>query len=240
MFSAVGRDELGTELLEAVAPVGLNLVTSEVEHPTGSVNVTLDNQGNASYEIVENSAWDFVPFDSKLKQASSEADLIIFGTLAQRNEVTRNTINQSISNKKASAKVLCDLNLRQQYFSKEIIEASLTHADFLKINEEELEVLEQMFGKDLKALIEDYELELVILTLGADGSEIHKAGECFKHAAIPGEVIDTVGAGDSFTSCFITHYMNDGDIATAQAVASRLAAHVCAHSGATVGLPVAF
>jgi len=92
----------------------------------------------------------------------------------------------------------------------------------------------------LNSLIDDYSIELVILTLGADGSEIHKAGECYKHAALPGKVVDTVGAGDSFTSCFISHYMNDGDIAKAQAVASQLAAHVCAHSGATVGLPKKF
>ena len=103
--------------------------------------------------------------------------------------------------------------------------------------EEELVVLEQMFEKDLNALIAAFDIELVILTLGADGSEIHQAGQCFKHAAIPGEVIDTVGAGDSFTSCFISHYMSNGDIAAAQAIASKLAAYVCAHSGATVTLP---
>ncbi|MDD7986596.1 carbohydrate kinase [Lentisphaera marina] len=240
MFSAIGKDQLGAELLEAIKNVDFNLIASKVDYPTGSVNITLDEDGNASYEIVVNSAWDFVPFDEDLKQASSQADLILFGTLAQRNQVTRETIQQSVANKKSTAKVLCDLNLRQKFYNREIIENSLQISDFLKINEEELVVLEKMFDKPLQALIDHFNLELVILTLGADGSEIHQGEQCFKHAAIPGNVIDTVGAGDSFTSCFISHYLNDGDIASAQAIASKLAAHVCAHKGAIVKLPDEF
>ena len=241
MHSAVGNDALGEELLQAISSVKLNLKAKKVKsYPTGSVHVTLDSEGNASYEIVENSSWDFIPFSEEMERRSAEVDLIIFGTLAQRNAVTRETIYRALENKKSSAKILCDLNLRQAYYSREILEASLKAADFLKINEEELEVLKTTFKSDLNNLVKTFELELLILTLGADGSEIHKDGHSYKHAAIPGEVVDTVGAGDSFTSCFITQYLMGIDIPDAQKKASELAAHVCAHAGATVGLPDKF
>ena len=238
MFSAIGQDDLGEELTQAISELGFKYWVERLsDYPTGMVDITLDSKGNASYEIVEASAWDYISLSESLLQGAREADLIIIGTLAQRSALSRETIRQAINQKKAGAKVLCDLNLRQNFYSKELIETSLEMSHFLKINEEELSVLENMFQCDLQSIIKEFNWDLVILTRGEKGSSIYYQDKCLKQAAIPGELIDTVGAGDSFTACFIIHFLSGADVSAAQMKASRLASYVCAHSGATQVIP---
>jgi fructokinase len=235
--TAIGDDELGHELIDSVEKTGINLQYSMLNKPTGVVNITLDKDGSANYTFNKDCAWDHIPFTAELERLSSQADLLCFGSLAQRSIVSEESIFKSLASRKATAKVLFDINLRQQFYTKEIIHKSLMQADFLKLNEDEEIILKKMFGKDLEDLQSDYNLELIILTLGADGSRIMKKGDFFDCPAAPCKIIDTVGAGDSFTACFIINYLNGVDIAPAQKLASRVASYVCEHKGATVEIP---
>ena len=236
-YTAVGNDQLGKELKEAVLQSKIKLDAQSVDFPTGVVNVNIDSDGVASYEFNSNCAWDQLPFTENLQRLSSEADLITFGTLAQRSATSRNTIMKALSKRKPSAKVLFDINIRQNFYSKEIIEASLKEADFLKINEEEVLIMYDLFGKNLHEIQQEFNLELIILTLGPDGSQIKTIDTTYDCPASHCEIVDTVGAGDSFTACFIIHYLNGTSIPEAQKLASNVAAFVCENSGATVSIP---
>ena len=236
-YTAVGNDELGDELVKAALKTDIKLNAQKVNFPTGVVNVNVDEDGVATYQFNKNCAWDQIPLSEDLKKLSSEADLITFGTLAQRSQTSRQTIINSIKMRKASAKVLFDINIRQNFYSKEIIEESLKEADFLKLNEEEVIVLYAILGKNLQEIQSEYSLELIILTLGPDGSQIKTIDTTYDCPAFPCKIIDTVGAGDSFTACFIINYLNGLSIPQAQELASRVAAYVCEHSGATISIP---
>jgi len=236
-YTAVGKDKLGIELKEAALKSRIKLEAEMVNFPTGVVNVNIDSQGVASYEFNTNCAWDQLPFTQNLQKLSSEADLITFGTLAQRSSTSRDTIMKALGLRKASAKVLFDINIRQNFYSKDIIEASLKEADFLKLNEEEVLVMYDLFGKNLHEIQQEFNLELIILTLGPDGSQIKTIDNTYDCPASPCEIVDTVGAGDSFTACFIINYLNGISIPEAQKLASKAAAFVCENSGATVAIP---
>ena len=239
-YSAIGNDSLGQELISTVKQSGVNLQYELNDYPTGHVNITVDGNGIAHYIFNEDCSWDHILFSDELLSLSQSADLICFGSLAQRGQKSRETIFKALSCKRADAKVLFDINLRQNFYSKEIIHNSLEAADFLKLNEEEIVVLKDLLSLDIQEVKERYELELVILTLGEEGSQIISANDSFEHPAAKCNVIDTVGAGDSFTASFIINYLNGVDIKDAQELASRVAAYVCEHKGATVPIPDEF
>ncbi len=236
-YTAVGNDELGKELVQAALKTDIKLSAQVVDFPSGVVNVNVDEQGIAHYEFNSNCAWDQIPFTDELKQLSSEADLITFGTLAQRSQTSRQTILNALKIRKSSAKVLFDINLRQNFYSKEIIEESLNEADFLKLNEEEVLVLYDFLKLNLNEIQQKYKLELIILTLGANGSQIKTIEKTYDCQASYCNIVDTVGAGDSFTACFIINYLKGVSIPQAQELASKVAAYVCEHSGATISIP---
>lgn len=236
-FTAVGNDELGKEIVSEAQKSQIKLIAEKVNTPTGVVNISTNKQGVANYSFNENCAWDHIPFTDKLKNLSTEADLITFGTLAQRSAVSRKTILKALKFRKAECKVLFDINLRQNFYSKEIIETSLNEADFLKLNEEEVQVLYDLLKLNLHEIQKKYKLELIILTLGPNGSQVKTIGETYNCLAYPCNIVDTVGAGDSFTACFIFNYLNGMSIPESQELASKVAAYVCEHKGATVPVP---
>ena len=236
-FSAIGQDDLGTELLSVVAETGINLVAERLIYPTGKVDVCVNSEGVANYQFNEDCAWDHLPLTSELMTLSQEADLIAFGTLAQRNEISKKTIHKALELKKDSCKVLFDINLRADFYNKEIIEKSLNYTDILKLNEEEIVILQDLLGLSIQQIIDTYKLELVISTLGSEGSCIMTNSHSFEYPAVKCKVIDTVGAGDSFTASFIINYLQGMDIPEAQKLASKVAAYVCEHKGATVSIP---
>ncbi len=237
IFTAIGNDKLGDEIEKAVLDCGINLHAQKVSYPTGRVDITLDSTGAAEYTFNDNCAWDHIPFNDTLKQLSEQADLISFGSLAQRGAQSQNSIMQALSAAKASAKVLFDINLRQQFYTKEIIESSLKHADFLKLNEIEIGVITEMFNCDMKQLLNLFSLELIIYTCGGEGSQIMTHDQQYDCPASPCKVVDTVGAGDAFTAFFIYNYLNGVAITKAQEIASAAGAYVCERSGATVNMP---
>lgn len=236
--SAISDDPLGNEINEILSTKNLHTALAEVSAPTGTVQVTLDAAGVPSYDITENVAWDMIPFTPALEEMAKETEAVCFGTLAQRSEISRNTIMKFISCMPADSLKVYDINLRQNYYSEEIISRSLEVSDILKINDEELETVSALFGLEgtqterCRALIERFSLKLVILTKGDKGSDVVTA--LAEHSVVPGkiEVADTVGAGDAFTAAFVVSYLRGESLAEAHEKAGEVSSYVCTKSGA--------
>ena len=237
LFTALGNDQQGLELEEEAAKAGIIMQSSRVSHPTGTADIILNNEQEPTYKLNDNCAWDHIPLTNNLKKFAAKADLIVFGTIAQRNYESRNTIKKALELSKSPSKILFDINLRLNFYTKEIIEESLSASNYLKLNDEEESVLKIIFNKNIGQIISDFNLELAILTLGPKGSRIITSNTVSECPSTKCEIIDTVGAGDSFTAFFIINYLNGMSIPESQKKASNVAAYVCAHNGATVQIP---
>lgn len=235
--SAIGKDALGREIMEIVMEKGLRNLISVTSRPTGTVQVSLDAKGVPSYTIMEDVAWDNIPFTPQMAALASRADAVCFGSLVQRGN-SRDSVLRFLRAMRPEALRVFDINLRQHYYSKEVIDESLQLSDILKINDEEIRIVAELFGLGgddtaaCRALIERYGLKLVILTRGADGSEVITADEAIPQAVGQVEVVDTVGAGDSFTAAFVVAYLRGDSLADAQRLANETAAYVCSCKGA--------
>ncbi|MBR4772308.1 MAG: carbohydrate kinase [Bacteroidales bacterium] len=236
--SAIGKDDLGRKVKEILASKNLEAVLPEVDYPTGVVNVSLDERGVPEYTIIEDVAWDNVPYTAEMKALASQAAAVCFGTLAQRNPLSRATIMNFIADMPEDSLKVYDINLRQHFYSREIIEASLKVADILKINDEEIGVVGELFGMEgewdaiCRVLIESFGLRLVILTKGAEGSEVITMDEKFNVECPEVKIVDTVGAGDSFTAAFVNAYLRGDTIEECHNIANRISAFVCSRAGA--------
>ena len=237
LFTALGNDQQGLELEEEAAKAGIIMQSSRVSHPTGTADIILNNEQEPTYKLNDNCAWDHIPLTNNLKRFAAKSDLIVFGTIAQRNFESRNTIKKALELSKSPSKILFDINLRLNFYTKEIIEESLSAANYLKLNDDEESVLKIIFNKNIGQIISDFNLELAILTLGPKGSRIITSNTVSECPSTKCEIIDTVGAGDSFTAFFIINYLNGMSIPESQKKASNVAAYVCAHNGATVQIP---
>ena len=237
LFTALGNDKQGLDLEKTAAKAGIIMQSSRVSHPTGTAEIILNNEQVPTYKLNDNCAWDHIPLTNNLKIFAAKADLIVFGTIAQRNFESRNTIKKALKLSKPSSKILFDINLRLNFYTKEIIEESLNAANYLKLNDEEESVLQNLFNKNIEQIISDFNLELAILTLGPKGSKIITSNSMSECPAAKCKIVDTVGAGDSFTAFFIINYLKGMSISESQKKASKVAAYVCAHNGATVQIP---
>ena len=235
--SAIGDDPLGREIQDVVNGKRLRHILALTTKPTGTVDVKLDARGVPTYTIREDVAWDNIPFTPEMEDLARRADAVCFGSLVQR-MASRESVVRFIRSMRPDALKVFDINLRQHYFSKEVIEASLKMADILKINDEEIRTVADLLSLDgddtaaCRALIARYDLRLVILTRGAAGSEVVTATEVIPQEAGKTDVIDTVGAGDSFTAAFVVAYLRGDTLAEAQRLASDTAAYVCSRKGA--------
>ena len=237
LFTALGNDKQGLDLEKTAAKAGIIMQSSRVSHPTGTAEIILNNEQVPTYKLNDDCAWDHIPLTNNLKIFAAKADLIVFGTIAQRNFESRNTIKKALKLSKPSSKILFDINLRLNFYTKEIIEESLSAANYLKLNDEEESVLQNLFNKNIEQIISDFNLELAILTLGPKGSKIITSNSMSECPAAKCKIVDTVGAGDSFTAFFIINYLKGMSISESQKKASKVAAYVCAHNGATVQIP---
>lgn len=237
-ISAVGKDPLGDEMMVEIEKAGICHHIARVDYPTSRVEVELTD-GIPSYRIIEGVAWDHIPLTSSMRTLAKEANAICFGTLAQRSNESRNTIRSLLSLLPTHAYRACDINLRQHFFSREIIEESLEMCNVLKLNEEELAVLKEMFDirePDVKAsckwLLEKYELRFMILTAGADYSLVltPKSDSYIKTPRV--KVMDTVGAGDAFTGAFIAAILQGKSLQEAHRSAVDRSVFVCTQPGA--------
>ena len=241
VVSAVGDDELGNEILANFAEKQLDCQIEKVTYPTGTVQVTLDEKGIPCYEIKEGVAWDNIPYTPALENLAKQTHAVCFGSLAQRNAVSRETINRFIDQMPEDENVLkiFDINLRQHFYSKEFIEASLKKSNVLKINDEELVVVGEMFGfADIDfqdkcwILLAKYNLKMLILTCGTEGSYVFTPGEVSFLETPQVQVADTVGAGDSFTGAFVAAILSGKTVKDAHRLAVDVSAFVCTQNGA--------
>lgn len=241
VVSAVGSDPLGREIVENFTSKGLNHLIEEVPYPTGTVQVEIDPAGVPQYDIKENVAWDNIPYTARLEALAGQTRAVCFGSLAQRNVVSRDTINRFLDAmpQTADSLVVFDVNLRQGFYTKEILCNSMKRCNILKINDEELVTVSRMFGYpgiDLQdkcwILLGKYNLRMLILTCGINGSYVFTPGNVSFQPTPKVEVADTVGAGDSFTAAFIASLLKGKSVAEAHALAVRTSAFVCTRKGA--------
>lgn len=245
-ISAIGEDPLGDELLEKFDEKDLCYHLDRVPYPTGTVLVELDAEGVPQYEIKENVAWDNIPYTDDLKTLAKETRAFCFGSLAQRNVVSRDTINAFLDDIPAANNplIVFDINLRQNFYTKEILCSSMEKCNILKINDEELVTVSRMFGYpgiDLEnkcwILLGKYNLKMLILTCGINGSYVFTPGEISFYPTPKVEVADTVGAGDSFTAAFIANILKGRSVREAHKIAVDTSAYVCTQKGAMPKLP---
>lgn len=246
VVSAIGADALGKEIVENFTSKGLNQLIAEVPYPTGTVQVEIDPAGVPQYEIKENVAWDNIPYTALLEELAGRTRAVCFGSLAQRNVVSRTTINRFLDAMPESDDnlVVFDVNLRQGFYTKEILCNSMKRCNILKINDEELVTVSRMFGYpgiDLQdkcwILLGKYNLKMLILTCGINGSYVFTPGNVSFQPTPKVEVADTVGAGDSFTAAFIASLLRGDSVANAHSRAVRVSAFVCTRKGAMPELP---
>ena len=246
VVSAIGDDALGKEIIENFTSKGLNQLMAEVPYPTGTVQVEIDQAGIPQYEIKENVAWDNIPYTAHLEALAERTRAVCFGSLAQRNVVSRNTINRflDVMPQTDDTLVVFDVNLRQGFYTKEILTNSMERCNILKINDEELVTVSRMFGYpgiDLQnkcwLLLGKYNLKMLILTCGVNGSYVFTPG-CVSFVETPKvEVADTVGAGDSFTGAFVSAILSGKSVKEAHELAVKVSAFVCTQAGPMPELP---
>ena len=247
VVSAVGNDALGEEALATLEGKGLNIdAVARVDFPTGVVNVSLGEQGIPQYDICEGVAWDNIPFTPALANLASQAQAVCWGSLAQRNEVSRKTIFSfldAMPSDEACLKVF-DINLRQQFYTLEIIEASCRRANVLKINDEELVLVSEFLRLGAgspevlcRSLMERYGLRILVLTCGANGSYVFTPVETSYRVTPKVQVADTVGAGDSFTATLVGELLRNTPVGVAHEHAVEVAAYVCTQQGAMAEWP---
>lgn len=245
VVSAIGNDKLGAEIERDFSEKGLEGIIEKVAYPTGTVQVSLDDNGVPNYTIKENVAWDNIPFTTALKELAQHTCAVSYGSLAQRNIVSRETIHAFLdAMPKGGAYKIFDINLRQNFYTKDIICESLERCNVLKINDEELVAVSRLFGYpgiDLQdkcwILLAKYDLKMLILTCGVNGSYVFTPGHVSFVETPKVTVADTVGAGDSFTAAFVSAVLRGLSVSEAHKLAVNVSAYVCTQNGAMPILP---
>ncbi len=242
--SALGKDELGEKTLQEFDSKELKYIMPRVPFPTGTVDVTLDTNGVPSYNIKTGVAWDNIPFTPEIEEAARNCKAVCFGTLAQRNEASHQTIQRFLDATPKDCLKIYDINLRQNFYSKELIIENLKKANMLKINEEELVILSEMFGypeldveNQCWLLLGKYDLDMLVLTCGTNGSYVFVPGQMSFQMTPKVKVADSVGAGDSFTGAFTAAILAGQPIEKAHKLAVEVSAYVCTQNGAMPKLP---
>ena len=242
--SALGEDKLADETIEALKEHGLNYLLPRVNYPTGTVQVTLSGDGIPAYEIKENVAWDNIPYTPEIAEIAKNCRAVCFGSLAQRSVTSWATIRQFLDDTPKDCLKIFDINLRQQFYTKDVIEESLKRCNILKINDEELVVIKRMYGYDdldmrgiCEKILAEYGLLMLVLTCGTNGSYVFAPGLTSFQETPKVKVADTVGAGDSFTGSFCAAILNGKSMKEAHQKAVAVSAYVCNQNGAMPTLP---
>jgi fructokinase len=240
VVSAVGNDDQGKELIEAVNSMGLsNQYIQTNSYTTGYVSVKLNEWGHPDYTIHENVAWDFIEWNEMLTGLAGRTDAVCFGSLAQRNALSGSSLLRFLDALPDHCLKVFDINLRQKFYTDEIIRRSLEFADILKLNDDELPVVASLYslgGKpenQLKKLREETGLKIIALTMGEKGSILLDKDECSFVESKKVKIVDTVGAGDSFTAILIAGILNEIPLKEVHKKATEVAAFVCTCQGAT-------
>ncbi len=239
--SRVGQDSRGIEALRQMEELGLDIdhVQTDRRHPTGTVNVELDDRGIAQYEIKQPVAWDFLEWTDEWGQLAKESDAVCFGSLAQRSEKSRTTIRKFLAATSSDTLKVFDVNLRQSYYTQNILSESMQLADIVKLNDDELPKLMSLLGvahKDQQSsarhLIRDFGLKVVCITLGDRGSLLVRLKDASEHPGFRVRVADTVGSGDAFTAGLVHEYLRGASLDQMNEAANRVGAWVASEVGA--------
>jgi fructokinase len=238
VISAIGKDKLGAEIVSQLAAHDIELRLGELNYPTGTVNVQLGANGIPEYEIIKDVAWDYITLQPSDIGLARETDAVCFGSLAQRNEVSRKSIIEFIKNVPESSLKIFDINLRQHYYSKTLIDNSIQMANILKINDEELIIVSELYGWTgneeylCQRLMDIFQLNLLALTCGTRGSYLFtKHEKTFMKTPVV-DVKDTIGAGDSFTAGLAMGLLKNKSLKNCHLLAIEISAYVCTHFGA--------
>jgi len=240
VISAIGNDESGAEIKKVVKKLYLSTqYIQENEFPTSTVTVSLDEKGHPDYTIHENVAWDHIRWNNEMQELAAKLDAVCFGSLAQRNSDSQESIQSFISSLKRDCLKVFDINLRQNYYSNKTIVDSIMMSDMLKLNDDELPILANYLvlngsaENQIEKLIELFNLKYIIYTMGSKGSIIKSENET-SYAEVPNiNVADTVGAGDAFTAIFIAGILQGIPLKEVHKKATEIAAFVCTQKGAT-------
>ncbi len=243
MISAIGDDDLGRRAKDALQSYGVDtsMLQTVEDKPTGTVGITLDEAGKPTFEIHRDSAWDHLQWQDDWTALLQKSRCVYFGTLGQRSTTARQAIRRALQvAKEAGAMRIVDINLRQPFFDAAMIRESVELASVLKLSLDELPEICDAFSLDDSAAPADLiaqlrskaGLDLVVMTNGADGATLATAGGVLHQPGVPAEVVDTVGAGDSFTAAFVTGLLRDDPHPQILEHACKVAATVCGHAGA--------
>ncbi len=242
--SAVGKDADGRAIINELTRAGLSTkYIQQVNFPTGTAQVLLNAGGTPHFTISENVAWDHIQWTNELSILATQVDAVCFGSLAQRSPYSCESIWQFLQHTRTDCLRIFDINLRQHYYSRDIIELSLQSANVVKLNEDELEVLKELLDLPkspktaLSALRDRYKLKYIALTRGAEGSMLMDDQTCCDCPGFPATVVDTVGAGDSFTAFLAYGILHQLPLDRINRLTNQLAAYVCSQAGATPALP---
>ncbi|HKT86993.1 MAG TPA: carbohydrate kinase [Candidatus Sulfotelmatobacter sp.] len=241
--SRVGADSRGIDALRRMEDLGLDIdhVQTDRDHPTGTVNVQVDRNGQPKFDICEGVAWDFLDWTLDWQHLAGKADAVCFGSLAQRSKASRATIRKFLSATSERTLKVFDVNLRQSYYSQDILAESMKFADIVKLNDDELPKI-MALGKhphkdelsSSRRLIEEYNLRVVCITRGGRGSLLVDGKSSSEHPGFRVHVADTVGSGDAFTAGLVHEYLHGGSLDLMNEVANLVGAWVASEVG---GMP---
>lgn len=244
--SRVGTDQLGKNIRNALKKAGISdqFLQSDNSQPTGTARVQVDSAGQPKFEITQPVAWDYLDWTKEWQDLAKSADAVCFGSLAQRSETSRTTILNFLNATPRNAILMFDVNLRQEFYSTEIICKSLQRANAMKLNHDEMPRVKELLAlterDDIlfcRSLMERFDLKLVCVTRGAKGSLLCDRCEIHEHAGYRVKVKNTVGAGDAFTAALIHEHLRGRTLAEMNDTANRMGAWVASHSGAMLENP---
>jgi fructokinase len=240
--SRLGTDALAVEAREILAhlEVDSSHLQTDPQHPTGSTVVHVAADGQPSYEITSPVAWDFMEWTPQWQALARRADAVCFGSLSQRSRISHETVRTFLRWTEPTALRVFDVTLRQNFYSRMVLEESIRFANIVKCNEEELSMLVTVFGSAAKTIDEaahwllgSYDVELVCVTRGERGSILFSKRGMDKHPGLRVEVADTVGAGDAFAAALVHHYLRGSSLKTINEAANQMGAWVASQAGAT-------
>jgi fructokinase len=240
--SRLGADTLGAEAIQRLLELGLSTeyIQQDADHATGTVKVEVDRSGQPCFEIAAPVAWDFLEWTPQWQELALSSDAVCFSTLAQRSERSSNTMHSFLHGTRTGALRVCDINLRQTFFTSEVVEESMKLANIVKLNHDELPRVMHLFGLEhrdeqdsAQRLLLSYDLELICVTRGNAGSLLLSRNECSEHAGFKVKVADTVGAGDAFTAALVHGYLRAIPLGQINETANRVGAWVASQAGAT-------
>jgi fructokinase len=240
--SCLGQDSLGADAIRRLGELGLSteFIQKDPDHPTGTVKVEVDRTGQPRFEISESVAWDFLAWTPQWQKLAQQADAVCFGSLAQRSEQSRSTIGGFLRASRKNAVRVFDVNLRQNFYTSQVLAESMKLATVVKLNHEELPKIMRSFEvenrseeESARQLLSLHEVKLVCVTRGNGGSLLMSADQCSEHPGFKVKVADTVGAGDAFTAALVHGYLRGTPLAQINETANRVGAWVTSQPGAT-------